>query len=399
LQTLRDPRRLRKLLILGLPAAILSALIAIVVIEVWVRVSWDDRRGTPGFYVSDAIRGERLGAGYDGWFAGVPVKVNDLGFRDPRDYTLAKPARTFRILVLGDSVTFGHGAVYETTYPYLLEQRLKAWRADVNWEVWNLGVPGYNTADELAYLEEVGARFNPDLVVVGFYPNDIAPGVPNRSPGLLRRAASAVRRQLQSNMYSYELYRRAIFTLRWRLTASEQDRLFMQRLADADKDLEAGTEATAADQQLTNVDRFDDVAVREFTCPNWKPSGGGGGLNERLADSPGAADWRAAVAEFQQLHRNGQYRIVFFANMAPAICGTDDRFFDAGSLADDAAVREILGQGTPVVSSAEAFLHYRPSQMPAAAAHSLGNSNRVKADVLFEFLRDQTLPALLPSVP
>jgi hypothetical protein len=399
LQKLRDTHRFRKLLILGVPAAALSAILAIALIELWVRTSWDDRRGTPGFYVSDAIRGERLGAGYDGWFAGVPVKVNDLGFRDPREYPLAKPDKTFRILVLGDSVTFGHGAVYETTYPYLLEQRLKAWRADVNWQVWNLGVPGYNTADELAYLEEVGARFNPDLVVVGFYPNDIAPGVPNRSPGFLRRTASAIRRQLQGNLYSYELYRRAIFTLRWRLTASEQDRLFMQRLADADKDLEAGTEATAADQQLTNVDRFDDLAVREFQCPKWKPSGGGGGLNQQLADSPGAADWRAAVAEIQQLHRSGKYRIVFFANMAPAICGTDDRFFDAGSLADDAAVRNILGQGTPVVSSAEALLHYRPSQMPAAAGHSLGNSNRVKADVLFEFLRDQTLPALLPSAP
>ena len=133
--------RLRKLLILGLPAALLSVVVAVALIEVWVRVRWDERRGTPGFYVSDAVLGQRLGAGYDGWFAGAPVKINDLGFRDPRNYSLAKTPGTFRILVLGDSVTFGHGAVYETTYPYLLEQRLKQWRPDVEWQVWNLGVP------------------------------------------------------------------------------------------------------------------------------------------------------------------------------------------------------------------------------------------------------------------
>lgn len=393
-------RRFRKLLIVGLPAAVLAAIMAVALVELWVRVQWDERRGTPGFYVSDAVLGQRLGAGYDGWFAGVPVKINDLGFRDPRNYSLAKPPGTFRILVLGDSVTFGHGALYETTYPYLLEQRLKNWRADINWQVWNLGVPGYNTADELAYLKEVGGRYNPDMVVVGFFPNDLSPGLPTRSPGYLRRAASAVRRQLQRNLYSYELYRRALFTVRWRMTASEQDRQFMERLAEADKDLApAGTTAADADQRITEADYFDDQAVAAFTCPKWKTFDGGGGLRSRLAGGPDAEAWVSTVREFQQLHRDGHYRVVFFANMAPTKCDTEDRFHDAGSLADDEAVREVLGQGTPVVSSTRAFLHYRPSQMPSASGHSLGNANRVKADVLFEFLRDHTLPALLPSAP
>ena len=393
-------QRFRKLLILGLPAALLSVVVAVALIEVWVRVRWDERRGTPGFYVSDAVLGQRLGAGYDGWFAGAPVRINDLGFRDPRNYSLAKTPGTFRILVLGDSVTFGHGAFYETTYPYLLEQRLKAWRADIDWQVWNLGVPGYNTADELAYLKEVGGRYNPDMVVVGFFPNDLSTGLPTRSPGYLRRAASAFRRQLQRRLYSYELYRRALFTVRWRLTASEQDRLFMEGLAGADKELApAGTTAADADQQITNVDYFDDQAVRAFTCPKWKTFDGGGGLRSRIAAGPDAEAWLSAVRELQQLHRDDHYRIVFFANMAPTKCDTEDRFHDAGSLADDAAVLDVLGQGTPVVSSTRAFLHYRPSQMPSASGHSLGNANRVKADVLFEFLRDHTLPALLPPAP
>ena len=46
----------------------------------------------PGFYVSDPVLGIRLNPDYDGWFAGVPARINALGFRDHRDYDVAKPA-------------------------------------------------------------------------------------------------------------------------------------------------------------------------------------------------------------------------------------------------------------------------------------------------------------------
>ena len=39
----------------------------------------------------------------------------------------------------------------------------------------------------------------------------------------------------------------------------------------------------------------------------------------------------------------------------------------------------------------DAFRHMRPSQMPLAAGHSIGNSNDVKAEVLFTFLKDHVL--------
>ena len=142
-------------------------------VEVWVRATWDPRKGRPGFFLSDPVRGQRLAPNYDGWFAGVPVHINSLGCATRASTQLAKGPNTFRILVLGDSVTFGHGSVYEHTYPFLLEQRLKAWRPDVDWQVWNAAVPGYNTSQELAHLLEVGDRFQPDLVIVGFFDNDL----------------------------------------------------------------------------------------------------------------------------------------------------------------------------------------------------------------------------------
>jgi hypothetical protein len=104
--------------------------------------------------------------------------------------------------------------------------------------------------------------------------------------------------------------------------------------------------------------------------------------------------WLDAVKGFQDLHASGRYRIVFFVNHVPPACAEEDVFYDGGSKAiDDFYVGSFDGN-TPTVSCYGAFLHVRPSQMPNARAHPLGNSNAVKADVLFAFLRDRVLPSV-----
>jgi lysophospholipase L1-like esterase len=373
-----------------------------VLVEVWVRLQWDDKRGTPGFFLSDAVRGNRLAAGYDGWFAGVPVTINGLGFRDHREYSLAKAPGTFRILVFGDSVTFGHGTLSATTYPYLLEQRLKAWKPDVNWQVWNLGVPGYNTAQELAYLQEVGPRYQPDLVIVGFFANDLVDNAPPGQPTPLVRARHAVLRQMQRRLYSTEFYKRVFLTARWRFMTAEGDRQRLASLADQQALLSPAQDASARpEQRLGPVDTFDDRQVRDFVCIAKSP--GDGGRDSLAAVIRGASTqvtrWTEAVQGFQRLQREGAYRVMFFINMAPDICPQEDRFHNAGSLDDEAALLSVLEDGTPVASSSSAFLHYRPSQMPGAGNHSIGNANRVKADALFDFLQTRVLPLLLTEMP
>jgi hypothetical protein len=89
------------------------------------------------------------------------------------------------------------------------------------------------------------------------------------------------------------------------------------------------------------------------------------------------------------LNREGRYQVVFFANQAPPVCPDGDVFYDGGTRAVDRFLLSVLGDGTGAVSSYDAFLHVHPSQMPNAVGHSIGNSNVVKADVLFEFLRDR----------
>ncbi|HJO39516.1 MAG TPA: hypothetical protein QF650_13055 [Vicinamibacterales bacterium] len=111
---------LSKLLRVTLPALGLSRLAA----EGLARLTWDGRQGTLGLVLAHPTRVEVLAPNYDGFFAGQPLSINNLGFRDDEDYQLAKHDKTFRILVLGDSVTFGHGVRFEDTWPYLLRQRL-----------------------------------------------------------------------------------------------------------------------------------------------------------------------------------------------------------------------------------------------------------------------------------
>ena len=374
--------------------------VAMTLIEVWVRLRWDDTKGTPGFFLSDAARGQRLAPSYDGWFAGVPVRINSLGFRDRREYTFDKPADAIRILVLGDSVTFGHGTLDDTTYPYLLEQRLRAWRPDVNWEVWNLGVPGYNTRQELTYLQQIGPLAKPDVVVVGFYPNDFTgDNAAQPPPSRLKRATAATLRTIQRHLYSYEFYKRAILTLRWRLFTSESDRLRIEHLTTEQQlTARSGSAPNAPSQRLTDVEYLNDPAAEQFRCGDAGAVTIVGTLAEQVRGRPPQlADWFGAVEAFQQLHREKRYRIVFFVNMAPIVCPGADRFFDGGRLADDAALLEVLGRDTPAVSSTRAFLQYRPSQMPAAGDHAFGNSNAVKADVLFRYLRDRVLPSVVPG--
>jgi hypothetical protein len=353
-------------------------------VEVWVRARWNPRNGQPGLFLSDAVRGQRFAANYDGWFAGVPVHINNLGFRDPRDYALAKSPNTFRIVFLGDSVTFGHGSVYEHTYPYLLEQKLKQWRPRVDWQVWNVAVPGYNTSQELEHLKEIGPQFSPDLVVVGFFENDLVDNRPPQSPGVIRLTAAKALSFAERHVYSIELYKKVYLRLAWTLSASDAYKQRLENISSEEQELRhTVTLADATQQALTPFDYVTDDELSS-RCRHRPPP------NRAVADAAQKQDgyglWLDAVREFQQLNRAGTYRIVFFLNVAPLTCPDSDIFSDEDGYGLNALFLRVIGDGMPVVSTHDALLHTRPSQMPGWSGHSFGNTNVVKADVLFSYL-------------
>lgn len=98
--------------------------------------------------------------------------VNAEGLRD-YDYPVEKPPNTFRIVAVGDSITYGHSLPLEASFPKQLETRLNRDGNPQRFEVMNFGVGGYNTLQELALYKLKGAKYDPDLVLIGYSLNDV----------------------------------------------------------------------------------------------------------------------------------------------------------------------------------------------------------------------------------
>lgn len=100
-------------------------------------------------------------------------KHNSAGLRDV-EHALIKPEGTFRVLGLGDSFTAGWGAAYEETYLRRAEVALNArGGGHPRIEVVKAGINGYFPQTQRMLLENYGLKYHPDLVVVGFVPNDV----------------------------------------------------------------------------------------------------------------------------------------------------------------------------------------------------------------------------------
>ena len=99
---------------------------------------------------------------------------NSWGQRSDYEYTLEKPKGKFRILVLGDSMTVGQGIEnVENTYPKKLEYYLNEKLKLPQFEIINTARPGWNTDTQLYDLFINGFKFQPDMVFLGYSPNDI----------------------------------------------------------------------------------------------------------------------------------------------------------------------------------------------------------------------------------
>jgi len=95
---------------------------------------------------------------------------NRLGFRGPIDPE-AKAPGSYRIVVLGDSVTEGIGFdEYDDLYTAKLERALR--EAGVDAQVLNFGVSGYNTQQEVETLKDKALALEPDLVILAYVLND-----------------------------------------------------------------------------------------------------------------------------------------------------------------------------------------------------------------------------------
>lgn len=107
-----------------------------------------------------------------GWIDDGFVTTNSQGFRGPEPAS-PKPQGRFRVVAIGDSVTFGFGVNDADTFCAQAEQLLRSTMPGVDLDVVNIAVPGYDTRQEVALLGRNVSRLEPNLVLVGLYSNDI----------------------------------------------------------------------------------------------------------------------------------------------------------------------------------------------------------------------------------
>jgi len=121
---------------------------------------FDEWSATRGWVLKPGLRDVPFGEGRT-------LNSNAHGVRGRREYTYDKPPGVTRIVVLGDSFTFGEDVGDAETYAQRLEQSLPGT------EVINLGVHGYGHDQMLVTLREEALRYKPDVVLLGFVYDDM----------------------------------------------------------------------------------------------------------------------------------------------------------------------------------------------------------------------------------
>lgn len=101
------------------------------------------------------------------------ITISSQNVRD-KEYS-KKDTNTFRIVLLGDSYTMGHGLKPKNTIDKVLENLLQENNNNYNFEIINCGVGAYAPWQERIFLNEYGFQFNPDMVILQLHPpNDVA---------------------------------------------------------------------------------------------------------------------------------------------------------------------------------------------------------------------------------
>ncbi len=165
----------------------LGVVLACIVTEVFVLVVYGEQPKFPRHVVEAewGLRYNEPEARYRHKSADVNIRfrINAQGMRADHDYSYTKPEGVKRIVSLGDSFTIGYEVDVEQCFSSVLERELDD--AGIRVEVLNCGVSGFSNAEECLYLERELMKYEPDLVLVSFYGNDL---VDNVRTGLFRLA-------------------------------------------------------------------------------------------------------------------------------------------------------------------------------------------------------------------
>lgn len=102
----------------------------------------------------------------------VSYKLNSLGFRDNQITLKKADDKIKRVMVLGDSYSYGYGVKYKNIFPVILENKYKEY-SDNPVEVLNFSKMGWNTKAEVDFFQNIGRMYEFDILILSFTFNDI----------------------------------------------------------------------------------------------------------------------------------------------------------------------------------------------------------------------------------
>jgi hypothetical protein len=227
-----------KKLFKGLAFLFISLLLALFFLEFTARfiVKQPYYAFPDGYFVPNEFYGYALAKDFKGRYAqpefNISIDTNSDGLRDIEHDSIV---RAFKILALGDSFSFGVGVELESTYLSRLEQALNQDCGQEKFSVIKAGVVGYSTFNEKIYLIKKGLSYQPDLVLIQFWWDDL--GVDRITylshMGFLTQGPiknpQDFRLFLNRHVRSYALLRRVF-------SAISEKSLFPLRLANDDED-------------------------------------------------------------------------------------------------------------------------------------------------------------------
>lgn len=151
------------------------------------------------------------------------ARINALRMRGPAAVR-EKPDDAFRVLFLGDSVTFGLGVDDEECFADLLRQELSL-DDGRRLEILNAGCPGYTAVDEYLFLERYARGLRPDLVVVFFVPDDLPRDYSDREKVTQDASSKSVLRRFFDSPVLHEVYLKQLLKHAYWVRLQSQGRL------------------------------------------------------------------------------------------------------------------------------------------------------------------------------
>lgn len=144
----------------------------------------------------------------------VEYRISDEGFRDEVYHSVPKKKDSTRVLILGDSFTFGIGNQYEDIWPVISESNLV--KEGYKTQIIKAGVPAYDTTKEVLLLERIYPEYKPDIVVLVFLANDVFTNSEiSESTSSAKDKTVIYRKDKKSSLNILTLYKRILLSNDW----------------------------------------------------------------------------------------------------------------------------------------------------------------------------------------